>query len=130
MQMDYITGFKRPSIDFLGVLGVLGAVIFFLGLSLLAPMIIAFIYNEPTWTAFLYSAIISFFIGGALYLLFKPERELRVREGFLIVTLTWLFLSLIGALPFILSGVLHSYTDAVFETMSGFTTTGATISGE
>lgn len=129
MQINPKTAFKRTSIDFLGVLGILGAVIFFLGFALLAPMIIAFIYDESSWKAFLYSAIISFFIGTILYLLFKPEHELRVREGFLIVTLTWLFLSLIGALPFIFSGVLSSYTDAVFETMSGFTTTGATIFG-
>ena len=63
------------------------------------------------------------------YYFFKTDRELRIREGFLVVSLTWLFLSLVGALPFVISGILPSYTDAVFETMSGLTTTGATIMG-
>ncbi|HLR77247.1 MAG TPA: TrkH family potassium uptake protein [Balneolaceae bacterium] len=121
--------FKRPTIDFFPVLGLLGLVILFLSLSLLIPIIIALIYDETTWRAFLYAAAIAFILGATLYYLFKPDRELRLREGFLIVSLTWLVLSLIGALPFIFSGVLPSYTDAVFETMSGFTTTGATIFG-
>src|SRR5699024_9847156 len=129
MQTNSIKSFKRPTIDFLTVLGILGAFVFFLGFALLIPMFIAFIYEEAIWNTFLYSASIAFIVGAALYLLFKPEHELRVREGFLVVSLTWLFLSLVGALPFVISGILPSYTDAVFETMSGLTTTGATIFG-
>lgn len=124
-----ILSFRRPKIDFLTVLGILGSFIFFLGFALLVPMFIAFIYDETVWHTFLYSASIAFVTGGGLYLLFKPKQELRVREGFLVVSLTWLFLSLVGALPFVISGILPSYTDAVFETMSGLTTTGATIFG-
>ncbi len=90
---------------------------------------IALIYDEEVWYTFLYSASIAFFTGGLLYYFFRPKNELRVREGFLVVSLTWLFLSLVGALPFVISGILPSYTDAVFETMSGLTTTGATIFG-
>ena len=126
--MPFIT-FNRPNIDFQTVWGVLGAIIFFMGFALLVPVIIALIYNEPEWKAFLYSALIAFISGGALYSIFKRKEDFRVREGFLIVTLTWLILSLIGALPFIISEVLPSYTDAVFETMSGLSTTGATIFG-
>ena len=129
MQTNSIKSFKRPQIDFFTVLGILGAFIFFLGFALLVPMVISFIYNEAIWHTYLYSASIAFIVGAALYLLFKPEQELRVREGFLVVSLTWLFLSLVGALPFVISGILPSYTDAVFETMSGLTTTGATIFG-
>jgi trk system potassium uptake protein TrkH len=117
------------NIDFSTVLGVLGAFIFFLGFALLCPIIISIIYHEQDWYTFLISAAIAFGLGGTLYYLFKPQREIHAREGFLIVTLTWLFLSLVGALPFVISGSLHSYTDAVFETMSGLTTTGATIFG-
>lgn len=121
--------FKHPHINYLNVLGILGAFIFYLGFALLAPMFIDLIYDEGIWHTFLYSASIAFILGGALYYFFKPEEELRIREGFLVVSLTWLFLSLVGALPFVISGILPSYTDAVFETMSGLSTTGATIFG-
>ncbi|MGM0589319.1 MAG: TrkH family potassium uptake protein [Bacteroidota bacterium] len=123
------TSFNRPVIDVFSVLGVLGAFVFFLGFALLIPMLIAFLFEEPVWHAFLSSAMISFVVGGGLYYFFNTEQELRIREGFLIVSCTWLFLSLVGALPFVISGILPSYTDAVFETMSGLTTTGATILG-
>jgi trk system potassium uptake protein TrkH len=57
----------------------------------------------------------------------KRPTELTVREGFLTVTLSWVILSLFGAIPFMVSGFIPSFTDAFFETMSGFTTTGASI---
>ena len=57
----------------------------------------------------------------------RLTRDVRVREGFAIVTFGWLMASMFGALPFMLSGATASYTDAFFETISGFTTTGATI---
>lgn len=120
---------NSPRIDFKLVSGILGGLLFFLGISLLLPFIIALIYNEASWSAFLMTATGSMIVGGLFYWAFYPEKELRMREAFLIVTLTWLLGSLIGALPFTLSGTLASYTDAVFETMSGFSTTGATILG-
>lgn len=123
------TNFRKPQFELSSVLGILGAFIFFLGFALLFPMVIAITHGEESWNAFLYSACIAFLAGGGLYYFFKTDRELRIREGFLIVSLTWLFLSLVGALPFVISGVLPSYTDAVFETMSGLSTTGATIMG-
>ncbi len=67
--------------------------------------------------------------GALLFWKFKPREELRMREAFLIVTLTWFLGSIIGAFPFTLSGTLESFTDAVFEMMSGLSTTGATILG-
>lgn len=115
--------------DFGIVLGVVGAFIFFMGFALLLPALIDLIYNEHTWQAFVISAFIAFTIGGILFYLFKPKRELKNREAFLIVSLTWLGLSVVGALPFLLTGVLSSFTDAFFETMSGLSTTGATIFG-
>lgn len=118
---------SRNQFDLGTVLGILGSFIFFLGFALLIPFFISILYEETIWHTFLYSAGIAFVIGGALYYLFPPEHELQVREGFLVVSLTWLFLSLVGALPFVISGFLPSYTDAVFETMSGLTTTGATV---
>ncbi|MCH2451423.1 MAG: TrkH family potassium uptake protein [Gracilimonas sp.] len=119
----------RAKIDFLVVLGILGSFIFFMGFALLIPAVIDLIYGEDTWHSFLISAGIAFSVGATLWFSFKPKDELRIREGFLIVSLTWLSLSLVGALPFVISGVLPSFTDAVFETMSALSTTGSTILG-
>ena len=129
MPNSPISSLNRPKIDFLAVLGILGAFIFFLGFALLLPIGIDLIYAEDTWHSFLISAAIAFIAGGTLWWLFKPTEEIRIREGFMVVALTWITLSLVGALPFIISGILPSYTDAVFETMSGLTTTGSTIMG-
>lgn len=75
------------------------------------------------------SAVITFVAGGILYLSAGREvkKSISKRDGYLIVSLAWVVISLFGALPFYLSGVISSYTDAFFETISGFTTTGATI---
>ncbi len=124
-----ISSLNRPRIDFRVISGILGSFIFFMGFALLLPLIIDLIYQEHMWHSWLISAGIAFSVGGALWYFFKPEEEARIREGFMIVSLTWLLLSLVGALPFVISGILPSYTDAVFETMSGLTTTGSTILG-
>jgi len=120
---------NRPRIDFKLVAGILGGLFFFLGVALLLPLIVSLIYNENSWSAFLVTALSTMAGGAFLFWFFRPKEELRMREAFLIVTLTWFVGSLIGAFPFTLSGTLESYTDAVFETMSGLSTTGATILG-
>ncbi|MFU8812447.1 MAG: TrkH family potassium uptake protein [Balneolaceae bacterium] len=120
---------RRPRIDFKLVVGILGGLIFFFGLSMLLPYLVALGYGEASASAFLLSALGAMAAGGALFLLMKPREELRMREAFMIVSFTWLVGSLVGALPFTLSGTLASYTDAVFEAMSGLSTTGATILG-
>jgi trk system potassium uptake protein TrkH len=108
----------------------LGILIFFLGGALVFPMLVALFYGEPEWWAFGLTSGVSMIIGGvSWYLKGKHQDELQMREGFAIVALAWFVLSALGALPFVLSGVLASYSDAFFETMSAFTTTGATIFG-
>ncbi|TNE71177.1 TrkH family potassium uptake protein [bacterium] len=124
-----LTHHKILSFDIKIVLGVVGAFLFFMGFALLLPLFIDLIYQEDTWQAFLVSAVISFGIGGGLFKAYRPKRELKNREAFLIVSLTWITLSMVGAIPFVLAGVTSSFTDAFFETMSGLTTTGATIFG-
>lgn len=120
------------------VLSTLGALVSFLGLALLLPMAVGLLYGEAAWWSFGLSALLAFSLGGtAWYFLGGPhqsDQDLGVREGFAIVALAWFVLSLIGALPFVLgtdgwlvNPVLPTYTDAFFETMSGFTTTGATV---
>ena len=116
-------------LDVRPVIGILGALVFFLGAALLLPMLVGIAYGESVWWSFGVSALIGFVVGGATWWFFRPTEEFRVREGFVIVALAWAVLSFLGAVPFVLSGVLSSYTDAFFETMSGLTTTGATILG-
>lgn len=98
-------------------------------LFLLLPAAVALIYRD-VWvmTAFLISAAIAFLIGTALHLLCRPKTNaIYAKEGFAIVALAWITLSAIGALPFVISGEVPSYVDAFFESVSGFTTTGASI---
>ena len=114
-QSPITRSLNRSKIDILTVLGILGSFVFFLGFALLIPIGIDLIYEGTTWHSFLYSATIAFVVGGGLFYFFKPEQELRIREGFLVVSLTWLFLSLVGALPFVISGIIPGYTDAAAE---------------
>lgn len=106
---------------------ILGALLIFLGVTLLIPALVSIIYAEPDLNAFLYSALVSVLAGLALIIAFRTKEEIRAKEGFVLVTAGWLIFSAVGALPFVISGFIPSYTDAFFETMSGFTTTGATI---
>ena len=93
-------------------------------------MVVALYYGEPSWWAFGITALGAILLGGLAWVLReRDEAELKIREGFAIVALAWFILSAVGAIPFILAGVVESYTDAFFETMSAFTTTGATILG-
>ena len=75
----------------------------------------------------LMSIAVSLFTGLLIIKSTKKQSELSLRDGFLVVGLGWLSMSLFGALPYFLSGSIGTFTDAFFESMSGFTTTGATI---
>lgn len=105
----------------------LGALYIFLAVTLLIPAAVSIIYTENDLIPILISSGISLVLGLILVLLFREKVDLKIKEGFALVTLSWLSFALIGALPFYFSGYIPSYTDAFFETMSGFTTTGATI---
>lgn len=92
------------------------------------PFIVSLIYNEDCYKAFLLSMGISVAVGFPLMVFNKTEdRVIYAKEGFIIVALAWLSMSAVGALPFVFSGEIPSYVDAFFETVSGFTTTGASI---
>jgi len=110
------------------IINILSALVIFLGLSLIPPTVISFFFEEDDLNAFIISIIITLILGLVGYFTTrKSEEELRAKDGFLIVTFGWMLFSILGALPFFISGYIPSYTDAFFETMSGFTTTGATI---
>ena len=106
----------------------LGLLMMFEAAFFLLPMITAICYGEwTTLLAFLISAAICLGLGG-LCILKKPEKTtIYAREGFVIVSLSWIILSIFGALPFLFAGCTTSIIDALFETASGFTTTGASI---
>jgi len=108
---------------------ILGFLIAGASLMMLPPAVVSWWYQDGTAELFLTSAIILFITGMAIFLPVRNVQEdLRLRDGFLIVTICWLSLALVGALPFLLLMQPEiSYVDAVFESMSGLTTTGATI---
>ena len=94
---------------------------------LLLPLVVALLYKE-TPLPFLITIGIALVLGIALSLIFKPkDRVIYAIEGFVIVAFAWIALSLIGCIPFVLSGALPNFFDAFFETVSGFTTTGASV---
>ncbi len=109
------------------LLYLLGALIIFLAATMILPVIVSLIYREDDLIPLLISAGITAVFGALLFFTCRIKHELRIREGFALVTFAWLGFALFGALPFYLSGYIPSFTDAFFETMSGFTTTGATI---
>ncbi len=88
---------------------------------------VAFLYGDGDGPAFLISAAIPAALGGLGYRFTGVERDLSVREGYAVVAFAWLSVGLVGALPFVLTGVVDSPVDAIFESISGFTTTGATV---
>lgn len=107
---------------------VLGSLLFIEATFMLFCFIIALCYEENDRMAFLISMLITIFVG-LVFRLFgrNAENSLNRRDAYLVVTLSWTLFSLFGTLPFMISGRIPSFTDAYFETMSGFTTTGATI---
>ena len=113
----------------LGVLRVLGVLLVMFSTTLLPPILIALIGKDGGLQPFLIAYVTTLLVGGALWAPLRHQRrELRVRDGFLIVVLFWTVLALFGAFPLLLSADLEiSITDALFESMSGLTTTGATV---
>lgn len=94
---------------------------------MLFPALVDLLYREGIYSSYLITATVLAVIG-LVMTRFKPENKtIHSRDGFVIVSLGWILLSLFGAVPFVLSGEIPNYLDAVFETVSGFTTTGASI---
>lgn len=111
------------------ILRFIGILVFFLGLSMVCPLLVSLFYNDGAQWDLLYSTLITSGLGLFLFLLTRGEKgnQLNHRDGVAIVTLGWVAAGLLGALPFLLSGSINNFTDAYFESISGFTTTGASI---
>ncbi|PXF61224.1 MAG: potassium transporter [Candidatus Methanogaster sp.] len=106
------------------IINLIGAVLRFLGMAMLVPVVVALWYNE-NYNPFLISAVITFVVGIVSGLKTHEFDDLPIKESFAIVAIGWFLVAMFGSLPYILSEI--SIMDALFESMSGFTTTGSTI---
>ena len=115
--------------SFQAVSRILGMLLMIFSFTLLVPVTVAVIYNETTQSAFYLAFALTFSIGMLMWLPYsRGNIDLRTRDGFIVTILFWVVLSVAGALPFILVDEVHlTLVDAVFESMSGLTTTGATV---
>ncbi len=110
------------------IINIIGLLVIIEGFFILLCLLPAFIYGDGDFMAFLATAAITLSSGSAMWFFTRnADKSITKREGFIIVSLVWVVFSLFGSLPFWLSGAIPSYTDAFFETISGFTTTGATV---
>jgi len=110
-----------------GVLNIFGRLLVLLSLFLLTPIPFSLYFGDGMVDDFLVSSLIGAVAGLSLVAVFLPEKDLGYRDGFAVVFLSWLGLAMVGALPYYFSGHMPSYIDCLFESMSGFTTTGSTV---
>ena len=106
---------------------ILGQVLKFEGIFMLLPFLTGMIYHENEAYSYLIIGIICFVLGFLITLKKVKHPQIFNREGFVAVALSWIVLSIFGAIPFVITGEIPSYVDALFETISGFTTTGSSI---
>ena len=118
---------KRP------IIKILCAVMALVGAAMLIPAAVALYYKEAKAVFSLLVCAVPMIAAGLLVIKLTPKEDntvLRMRDGFFIVASAWLAMSVLGALPFVISGAIPNFFDAFFETASGFTTTGSTILSE
>lgn len=114
--------------NYRAVVNVLGRILFLEAILMVLPIIVDLVYGEGTWWAFLIPLGCLLLISIPIIVFVKPkEILLYAREGFVITALAWVLVSLVGAVPFVISKEIPNFVDALFESVSGFTTTGASI---
>ena len=109
---------------------ILGYVLKIESVLMILPCVVALIYREKNGVYFLAVSIVCMLLGFIMTHRKPQNTVFYLKEGCVITALSWIFLSLFGCIPFVLSGEIPSFTDALFETISGFTTTGASILSE
>ncbi len=119
----------NKEINFREIIRALSALIMVEGVFMLFSLPFSFYYNSNDISAILISSGITFGVGAIFYTAVWKKNKKRVgrREAYIIVSLAWIVISIFGTLPYMLSGTMTSFTDAFFETMSGFTTTGSSV---
>jgi trk system potassium uptake protein TrkH len=106
----------------------MGLLLLFNGVSMLVASLVSLYYNDGAFSGIILSALITMGIGFVVFLLTrKHKKEIKKRAGYVIVTFGWLIMAFSGTLPYLITGAIPEFTNALFETMSGYTTTGATI---
>lgn len=113
--------------NYLMVLYILGFILRFEAVFLLLPALVGLIYQESSGFSYLLTAALCFLFSFLLTRRKPKSSKLYTRDGFVTVAMSWVIMSIFGAMPFVLSRDIPSYVDALFETISGFTTTGASI---
>lgn len=113
--------------NYSAITNVLGKLLIITGTSLLAPIVCSLIYGEDDLNALTTTAALTIALGLPLWHCFRSHHDLNIRDGFFIAFFGWILISAVSALPFIFHGSIPSFTDAFFEMMSGYTTSGATI---
>ncbi len=109
------------------VFNVIGKTLIILAGLMCIPMFVGVFYREGNFLAFLIPILSLLVVGFPLSYMKVKDKSLYAKEGFVIVALCWIIMSLVGSMPFIISGEIPNFFDAFFETVSGFTTTGASI---
>ena len=110
------------------ILNILAAMLGIVGISMLIPTLIAYFNSEPNIRGYVLSIVICLSLSIPVWLITRKSRKLTSKDGFALVTFAWLIVAFAGSLPFYLTESIPNFTDAWFESMSGVTTTGATLS--
>lgn len=106
----------------------MGLLLLFNGLAMMLSMGVSYYYDDGATSGLLNAAILTIIAGAIVFFLTQNhKKEIKKREGYIVVTFGWLVMAFSGTLPYVMTGAIPSFTNAFFETMSGFTTTGATI---
>ena len=120
--------YKRAQINFPALTRIVGLLLLIESIFMLIPLITCLVYNENDYKAFLITILITSVVGGVMTIATRSsDKDMGKREGFLLTALTWVVFSIFGMLPFMLGDSKMSISDAFFEAMSGFTTTGASV---
>jgi trk system potassium uptake protein TrkH len=116
------------TINFKIIFHLMGLLLTVNGAFMLLSSLVSLYYNDGVFSEMISAGVVTLIIGGVLMLTTRNHRkEIQKREGYIVVTFGWIFMSLAGTFPYLFTGAIPSFTDAFFETMSGYTTTGASI---
>ena len=117
------------NLNYRAIVNITGGILIVFSICFILPAIVSLIYSEKSNAIIFFAvAVFVFLMGTLLKSLIKPDdTHLRIRDGFFVVSLVWILIPLIGAAPLTLSGDMPSYIDAIFESCSGFSTTGSTV---
>jgi trk system potassium uptake protein TrkH len=109
------------------IANVLGKLLIVTGSSMVFPLICSLYYGEDDLFAIAITGVITVALGFWLWRLFRSHHDLNIKDGFFVAFFGWILISAVSGLPFMIHGSIPSFTDAFFEMMSGYTTSGATI---